>query len=109
MGKKTVYVSLKRANNPQVTIRSKVDGKDEMKWRKDYKSEHFEFVAIDDLPASFVTTKETKKKINVTNDLSNGGDHKYTITVKNRHGEFTSTEKHDGGPPAPGDKPVIRN
>ena len=109
MAKKTVYVTLNRSKNPQVSIRSTVEGENEMRWRKDYKSEHFEFVAIDDLPDSFVTTKETKKKINVTNDLSNGGKHEYTITVENRHGTFTSTEKNEGVPPAPGDKPVIRN
>ena len=102
---KTLYVRLNIAADPQVQIDPIVLGKPKLKWRREGGTAEFEFVGISGLPASFVTTKSGKKKINVADGMV-PGDHEYTVAVTSGGHTYTSTAST---PPATGGRPVIRN
>ncbi len=102
---KTLRVNLNTSADPQVQIDPIVLGKPKLKWRKDKSSPDFEFVGISGFPESFTTTKNTKKKINVTNSMIKG-DYEYTVAVEAGGVTYTSTASV---PPTTGGRPVIRN
>lgn len=102
---KTLRVVLDPTADPQVQVDPIVLGQPKLKWRRNSDSMEFDFVGISGLPASFVTTKSTRKKINVTNGMV-AGDYDYIIAVRAGGVTYTSTV---AAPPASGPKPVIRN
>lgn len=107
MSEKTVYVFLDTALNPPVQVDPCVLGRRKMKWRMEPGSANFRFVNIDFDPSDpFTVDKLKDDKLDVTNSLA-PGHFKYTLTVEADDGTlYTTTEST---PPAPGDKPVIRN
>jgi hypothetical protein len=104
---KTLYVYLNTAANPPVQVDPVVLGRSKLKWRKEDEDQDFEFKSINFNPSGPFSDKEVEDdKINVKND-GTAGDYKYTLIVETSDGtQYSTTE---AGPPAPGDKPVIRN
>ncbi len=107
MASKTLYVYVDMSLNPKVRVDPIVWGKALLKWRRDPDSPcDFDFVGIVfNTPDPFSIEKLEDDKINVKNDLT-PGNYEYTIVVKCGDEYVHTTEL---GPPAPGDKPVIRN
>ncbi|HKJ18219.1 MAG TPA: hypothetical protein VJ984_12770 [Xanthomonadales bacterium] len=115
MANKTIYVRLDITDNPAVQVDPVVLGRAKMKWRPEGDGDDFEFVNIDFDPSDpFTLTKLRPGKINVDNNLAPNpptpvDGFEYTITVRDDNGDLHTTTETSGGPPAPGDRPVIRN
>lgn len=105
---KIILVHLDAAADPQVEVDRDVGGRSTMKWRKEDPTQDFVFKNIDFDPSLPFTLKQLKDhKIEVENSLA-AGKYSYTLTVEDVAGNlYTTTEQ--GGPPGPGDKPVLRN
>jgi len=108
MADKKIDVYLDTTRNPQVQVDPIVLGRSKMEWRRESDSPDFDFVNIDFDPSGAFTLKDIKpQKIEVSNSLA-VGDYEYTLTVRSAaNGDLYSTT--ESGPPAPGDRPVIRN
>jgi hypothetical protein len=107
MAPKTVYVSLDTTLDPPVQVDLLILGRTKMKWRKEDDSANFRFVNIDFDPVDpFTLEKLEDDELDVANSLA-PGHYKYILTVEADDGMLYTTTQ--SGPPAPGDKPVIRN